>query len=202
MIGSLIKITSTPIQLEYDVQPAQFTVKQRPLVPTADSVHTEPAQMNIHSDFTKVRIDTYEARKSLGQYSLSDFAKAQAQKGLQQVSDVTVRASQFGWQVSENFHKGVSIAHLASQRMYEQPSMVMEFLPKGGAQLSWDPAVCNIDYQMGSVNYQWPRPSVEMEYTPAEFNVTVVQYPSVTIEYLGTPNYVPPSADPNYEAEA
>lgn len=199
MIGPLIKITTTPIELEYDIQPAQFTVKQRPLIPNAESVKTEPSQMQIDSDYTKVNIDTYEARKSWGQYNLTDFAKAQAQKGMQQVSDVTVRASQFGWQVSENFHKGVSIAEIASQRMYEQPSMVMEFLPKGGAQISWDPAVCNIDYRMGSVNYQWPRPQVQMQYTPAEFNVTVVQYPSVNFEYLGSPNYVPPSAAPDYE---
>ena len=110
MIGPLIKITTTPIELEYDVQPAQLQVRQRPLVPNAESVNTEPPKMNIDSDYTRVKIDTYEARKSWGQYNLTDFAKAQAQKGMQQVSDVTVRASQFGWQVSENFHKGVSIA--------------------------------------------------------------------------------------------
>ena len=40
MIGPLIKITTTPIELEYDVQPAQLQVRQRPLIPNAESVNT------------------------------------------------------------------------------------------------------------------------------------------------------------------
>ena len=41
-----------------------------------------------------------------------------------------------------------------------------------------------------------------MEYVPGKYQMDILQYPKITVEYLGTPTYVPPSADPNYEEKS
>ena len=37
-----------------------------------------------------------------------------------------------------------------------------------------------------------------MNYIPGKFSIEILQYPKVSVEWLGSPTYVPPSADPNY----
>lgn len=200
MIEQLIKITSVAMKYEYDIQPAKLEMRSEPQIPLAQVMTTQP-QLRVHTENTSVNIDTYQARASLGQYNLRDFAAAQAQRGRQQVLNATAQAAQLGWDISDNYQKGVSISQLVGQRMMQQPQMVMCFLPQGGAQLSWNPAVCDVSYQPGTVQYQWQQPHTSYEYTPAKIDMKILQYPSVQVEYLGSPNYVPPSAAPDYEEE-
>ena len=39
--------------------------------------------------------------------------------------------------------------------------------------------------------------NIELEFVPADLEFSILEYPSVTIEYVGEPIYVPPSANPN-----
>lgn len=198
MIEQLLRITSIPMKYEYDIQPAKLEMRSEPQIPLARVMTTQP-QLRVHSEYTTVNIDTYQARASLGQYNPQDFASVQAQRGRQQVMSATAQAAQLGWDISDHYHEGVSISQLVGQRMMQQPGMVMCFLPQGGAQLSWNPAVCDVSYQPGDVQYQWERPQTSYEYTPAKIDMKILQYPSIQVEYLGSPNYVPPSAAPDYE---
>lgn len=198
MVGQLLKITSTPIKFEYNVEPAKLEMRGRPLIPFAEVKTTQP-QQKIHTENTKVNIDTYQARKSLGMYHTADAIKIESQKGIQNALKATGDAARLGWQISKNHQDGVNIAQLVQQKMMEQPDMVMKFLPEGGAELSWSPAVCDLSYQKGNVQHQWERPNMQYEYIPGKISMDIVQYPSVQIEYVGEPQYVPPSSAPNYE---
>lgn len=200
MIEPLLKITSIPMKYEYDIQPAKLEMRSEPKIPLARVMTSQP-QLRVHAEYTTVNIDTYQARASLGQYNSRDFANTQAQRGRQQVLGSIAQAAQLGWDISDNYQKGVSISQLVGQRMMQQPDMVMCFLPQGGAQLTWNPAVCDIQYQPGDVQYQWQRPETSYEYTPAQIDMKILQYPSIQVEYLGSPNYVPPSAAPDYVEE-
>lgn len=186
------------MKYEYEIEPAKLEMRNRPLIPFAD-VKTTPPKLKIETENTTVNIDTYEARKSLGIYSVFDAAKIEAQKGRQQALEATASAARMGWDISDKYHEGVTISQLVTQKMAQQPSMVMEFLPKGGAQLSWNPAVCNLDYQKGNVEYRWDWPTTKYQYTPSKFTMNILQYPSVEVEYVGEPMYVPPSSAPNFD---
>lgn len=198
MIGQLLKITSTPIKFEYNIEPARLEMRNRPLIPFAEVKTTQPEQ-RIHTENTKVNIDTYQARKSLGMYHVADSVKIEAQEGIQNALKATGDAARAGWQISRNHHNGVNIAQIVQQKMMEQPDMVMKFLPQGGAELSWDPAVCDLSYKKGDVQHKWERPTTQYEYIPGKISMNIIQYPSVKVEYVGEPQYVPPSAAPNYE---
>lgn len=75
----------------------------------------------------------------------------------------------------------------------------MEFLPKTGPEITWDPGEMNIKYEMEKLNIDWKINEGDFEFTPADIEFTMTQRPEVVIKYVGGPVYVPPSADPNYE---
>ena len=77
---------------------------------------------------------------------------------------------------------------------------IMEFLPKEGADITFDEGKLNIEYQMGTQDFDWDlKPDLPMEFIPGNVELIVRDRPRVEIEYIGGPIYVPPSANPNYE---
>lgn len=85
--------------------------------------------------------------------------------------------------------------------MMEQPESYTAFLPSTGPNISWLPNQLNKNYQAGELSFDWQTARNVFEYVPGRFHMEVLQYPKVQIEYLGEPNYVPKSADPNYAGE-
>ena len=75
----------------------------------------------------------------------------------------------------------------------------IDFLPKPGPEITWDPGEMNIRYEMDKLNINWRMGDGSFEFTPGDIEFTVTQRPDVVIKYLGGPIYVSPSADPNYE---
>ena len=85
--------------------------------------------------------------------------------------------------------------------MEQKTTPVTLFLPNGGTEISWIPNDLQTQYHPAEYSANYQMSEYQFEYVPASIEFTVTQYPSVSIEYLGTPNYVPPSADPNYSGE-
>ena len=75
----------------------------------------------------------------------------------------------------------------------------IDFLPKVGPEITWDPGEMNIRYEMDKLNFDWKLNQASFEFTPGDIEFTVTQRPEVVIKYIGGPIYVPPSSDPNYE---
>jgi hypothetical protein len=90
---------------------------------------------------------------------------------------------------------------IAEQAMMKHTKLEvgMEFLPKTGPEITWDPGEMNIKYEMEKLNIDWKINEGDFEFTPADIEFTMTQRPEVVIKYVGGPVYVPPSADPNYE---
>ena len=108
---------------------------------------------------------------------------------------------QFGNQISQ-IQDGVSISQVVQQKMLEQPTTYTTFIPSAGIDISWQPQQLNLDYQPTQLEFDWQTMKNSMEYVPGKYQMDILQYPKVQIEYLGTPTYVPPSADPNYEEQS
>jgi hypothetical protein len=101
--------------------------------------------------------------------------------------------------------RGMSASDIAIQnaRAGATVETIMEFLPKEGADITFDGGTLNIEYQMGEQDFDWDvQPELPMEFVPGSVELIVRDKPRVEIEYLGDPIYVPPSANPNYEPPA
>ena len=80
--------------------------------------------------------------------------------------------------------------------MLVQPVTYTAFLPSADVQISWQPQELDLEYDAGSLEFDWEIMRNGMDYIPGKFQMAITQYPKVQIEYLGKPNYVPPSANP------
>lgn len=148
----------------------------------------------------KLNIDTYQARKSLGYGNMTDgdMLAQKAQDGFTIAFQGTAKVAAEGDQLA----RGASPSEIAlnNARAGATVQTIMEFLPKEGADITFDAGTLNIEYQMGEQDIDWDiHPDSPLEFIPGSVEFIVRDRPRVEIEYVGDPLYVPPSANPNYE---
>ena len=194
----LLKITTTPI--EYKVQTQSASINVTRCEPAKLQAHVTPLQTKVRTDNIKVLLDTTKARSSIGLKSAPQLIVEARDRGLQAAQDATAQYAEIGNQMAQ-IHTNQTIPDILAQRLYQQPTTMTVFLPSSGVDISWKPNKLDMDIQPGTIRNEWEDAKLDMEYVPSKFQISVLQYPKVTIEYLGTPNYVPKSADPNYSGE-
>ncbi|MBP1542594.1 MAG: hypothetical protein J6A16_00745 [Oscillospiraceae bacterium] len=198
MNGNLLQITTIPISIEIKITNAKldFPDDRQPKV----NITTTNGQFVMKAEPLKLNIDTYEARKSLGPGNMTsgDLMAQKAQEGFSLAFQGTARVASEGNQLA----RGMTASEIAIQRAragatYET---IMEFLPKEGADITFDAGKLSIDYQLGDQEIDWDVMSrMPMEFIPGSVELIVRDRPRVEIEYIGDPIYVPASANPNYE---
>lgn len=191
----LINITSTPIEYKINIEAARLEMKQ------SDNPRYQMEQnqgkMNIDFKNIQVRLDSTRLRESLNLRGPGAFARYYGGQGQQTAYENIGERVQFGNQMAQ-IKDGVSISQLVQQKAIQQPTTYTTFIPSAGWDISWQPQELNLDYQPTEMNFDWQVQKNVMEYVPGKYQMDILQYPKVEIEYLGSPTYVPPSADPNY----
>ena len=201
MDSNLLQITTIPISIEIKITNAklEFSDDRQPKV---NITNTQGGYV-MQAEPIRVNIDTYEARKSLGYGHMNDgdMMKQKAQEGFSLAFQGTAKVSTQGDQLA----RGMSASEIAIQnaRAGATVETIMEFLPKEGADITFDGGKLNIDYQLGEQNIDWDVVQrLPMEFIPGNVEFIVRDRPRVEIEYIGEPIYVPASANPNYEPPA
>lgn len=75
-------------------------------------------------------------------------------------------------------------------------------IPTVPPEINWSDPDISIQYDMEKLNFDWRISRGDFEFVPGSIEFNITQRPEVKIEYIGSPIYVPPSADPNFEAKA
>ena len=199
--SNLLNITSVPIKVEINIKKGEFTnpKQNNPDSSLKMNIQTSQGELKIHSEPPKINIDTYAARSSLGygHYNNADFIGKNAQDGISVAYQGTAKIVNEGDQLA----RGVSPAEIAAQnnKAGQTIQTIMDFLPKEGADITFEDGVLNINYDAGDVNIDWENTqATPFEFIPGKVEFNVTQLPKVEIEYLGDPIYVPPQSDPNY----
>lgn len=198
MNSNLLQITTIPIQIEIKVTNAKYEYPEdrQPKV----NITTNNGRFVMQAEPLRLNIDTYEARKSLGEGHMTDadIIQQKANEGFSIAFQGTARVAAEG----NSLARGMSASEIAIQnaRAGATVETVMEFLPKTGADITFDGGTLNIEYQMGDQDFDWDvTPQLPMEFIPGSVELIVRDRPRVEIEYIGDPLYVPPSANPNYK---
>ena len=199
--SNLLSITTIPIKVEINIRKGELSNPKtyNPDKQLKMNIQTDQGELKIHSEPPKIKIDTYAARSSMGygNYNNSDFVKKNANDGISVAYQGTAKIVNEGDQLV----RGVSPAEIAAQnnKAGQTIQTIMDFLPKEGADVTFDDGVLNINYDAGDVNIDWENAGVvPLEFIPGKVEFNVTQMPRVEIEYLGDPIYVPPQSDPNY----
>ena len=193
----LIEITRVPIEIEMRTSRAhlEYAKGSAELEITRDkggmSIKSRPIQLNM---------DTFEMRSSITPTPTQSIQQT-AQKGQQAAYTATASYAQEGelYLKAQNGEdvQAQLVQTAISPQMFSQPAM--DFIPKEGPEISWDPAEMNIRFEMDKLNFDWRVNQTKFEFIPGDIEISVKQKPEVIIKYIGGPLYVPPSADPNYE---
>ena len=194
----LIEITTVPIQIEMKTTNAKLEYARG----TAEmEISREKNGLQIKSRPIKVNIDTFEARNSLSP-TLARYLEQGVQKGKQAAYEATATYARQGQLLLETQVGEELVTQFAEDAMMKdvKTNVGLDFIPKVGAEITWDPGELNIRYDMEKLAIDWNIGGGSFEFTPGDIEFTVTQRPDVVIKYLGGPIYVPPSADPNYEA--
>lgn len=199
MIPNLLQITTIPIQIEIKVTNGKFEHSDEYVQPQVN-IKNRNGEFVMEAEPLKLNIDTYQARKSMGYGHMNDgdMLKQKAQEGWSLAFQGTAKIASEGDQLA----RGVSPAEIAlnNARAGATVQTIMEFLPKEGADVTFEAGKLNIEYQMGSQDINWDiHPDTPLEFIPGTVELIVHDRPRVEIEYIGDPIYVPPSANPNYE---
>ncbi len=199
MIPNLLQITTIPIKIEIKVTNAKFEHSEEYTQPKVNIKSTNGGYV-MQAEPLKLNIDTYQARKSLGYGNMTDgdMLAQKAQEGWSIAFQGTAKVASEGDQLA----RGASPSEIAlsNARAGATVQTIMEFLPKEGADITFDAGTLNIEYQMGEQDIDWDvHPESPLEFIPGSVEFIVRDRPRVEIEYVGDPIYVPPSANPNYE---
>lgn len=198
MIPNLLQITTIPIQIEIKVTNAKYEPTEEDRLPKVNITNRNGGYV-MQAEPMKINIDTYQARKSLGYGHMNDgdLMQKKGQEGFSIAFQGTAKIASEGNQLA----RGMTASEIAinNARAGATIDTIMEFLPKEGADITFDEGRLNIEYQMGSQDIDWDvLPQLPMEFIPGDVELIIRDRPRVEIEYLGDPIYVPPSANPNY----
>ncbi len=192
----LIEITTVPIQIEMKTTSAKLEYARG----TAEmEVSRDKGGLQIKSRPIRVNIDTFEARNSITP-TVMRSVEQNAQKGIQASYKATATFAQQGELMMKTKLGEEVITKFSRDSLLEGVQDVgLDFIPKVGPEITWDPGEMNIRYEMDKLNFDWKINGGSFEFIPGDIELTVTQRPEVIIKYIGGPPYVPPSADPNYE---
>lgn len=192
----LIEIKNVPIEIEMKISHAKLEHTRG----TADlEISRDKGGLSIRTKPIRVNIDTFEARNSVCPTTITSIEQS-AERGKQAVYEATATYAQQG-QLLLNAKIGQElVTQFAAESMMKdvKTNVGIDFIPKTGAELSWDPGELNIRFEMDKVNFDWRMSQPQFEFTPGDIELSVTQRPDVVITYVGGPIYVPRSADPNY----
>ena len=194
----LIEIKTVPIEIEMKIKDARLEYTRG--TAEMEISRSGSGEMNIKSRPIRLKMDTFEARNSVSPTPIRSIVQA-AQRGKQAAYEATATYARQG-ELLLNAHVGENVlAQIAAQPQQEEMKMEfgLDFLPKGGVNIDWEPAEMQIRYEMDKLNFDWRVNQTEFEFIPGDIEISVKQKPEVIIKYIGGPLYVPPSADPDYE---
>ncbi|MCL2109515.1 MAG: DUF6470 family protein [Oscillospiraceae bacterium] len=198
---NLLSITSIPISVEISVTKAQLKNPNDPRPQIR--VTTGDGGIQIEAEPTKIKIDTYAARSSmgLGNKNYADFYKGEASKGMNLAYKGTARIVSDG----NSLARGTTPGELAIKNTRAGASIqtIMEHIPKTGADVTFDEGTLNINYEVKDLDIDWANlKSSPMQFVPGRVDINITQMPKVIIEYRGDPIYVPASSNPKYDSRA
>ncbi|MDY4784480.1 DUF6470 family protein [Pygmaiobacter massiliensis] len=194
----LIEIKTIPIEIEMKTTNAKLEYTRG----IAEmEVSRDNGGLSIKSRPIRVNIDTFEARNSLSP-TLARSIQQQAERGVQSAYEATATYAQQGQLLLKTKigQELVSQFGADAQTKDVMTNVGIDFLPKGGANISWDLGEMNIRYEMDKLNFDWKFGTGDYQFTPGDIQISVTQRPDVVIKYVGGLIYVPPSADPNHES--
>lgn len=189
----LLDIKNIPILFEMKVHNAKIEVaddapSQQGIV---DFNYLTPYQWEIHTD---ARIFGSKIKEEIAAF----VAPNSKENNILVSMDTTKKVAKEGNLLMNTQADSTTLGALAIQ--HAQPTLQsMIGIPSLPTNFNWDSQQLSKQYESDRQNYDWlSHNKAKLKFTPASVEFVVKEYAHVEITYLGKPQYVPPSASPDY----
>ncbi len=198
MVRPLLEITTTPARYEYEVRRARLEISQeKPRVQRT----VQRASLNMQRQAGRFEMSTARRRSDMGFKGVVDRANNEADRGFQAALAATGAYADAGNQLAR-IDRGANVPETIWGQSMQHSQGDLVLVPLSPVELSYVPANLTKDFQPGQMESNWDVGRARLEFVPGAFSLNLTQYASINIEYTGGPLYVPPSADPNFVAQA
>lgn len=149
----------------------------------------------------RVEMNTVRRRSDMGFKGIVDRANYEGERGVQIAREKTGDYAQMGNQLAMQ-HKGANIPDTMWGQTMKHSQGDLVLMPVSPIELHYIPASLAVDFQPGEMSANWDVGKARLDFVPGSFKLNFTEFASINIQYIGGPLYVPPSADPNFVAEA
>lgn len=196
MMGPLLEIKTIPMTLEMKINKAHYEIAT---TNATFEMTRSKGGLQMQMKPTKLKIDTVEARYSAGiksaMRSVSDFAKLGVQAGYKATATYAREGNlMLDINIMDN-----PIPEIAMKKFMSDISFNLGFAPSVGPDISWDTGGISMSFTMDELDFDWNVERPQINFIPGSVEFIISEYPNVEINYIGTPIFVPPSANPNYK---
>jgi len=213
----LLKITSIPIKIEVKVTRAQLkTIEETPPVNVSEvappkkvsqaapsvKVLKDKDGFQVKADPIKVNIDSTSEDSTSFLKKFDTFTKSDEDNNNEFILsyEAIAKFSQDSTQKPDDTSASISNGMFAAEKQFRSIENVLDYLPKGGNDISWNDGKLSVTYSSKENSFDWESiNSPKYEFIPGSIELIVKEMPRIDIEYVGDPIYFPRSADPNYE---
>lgn len=183
----LLRISTTNAQLAYNVNHGGLS--QRTENPTY-SMNRQKGGLSIESTLPKLNIDQKAAFDSVNP-SVSASIRQAAQKGHQAADSATQESSDHA-RMFKNAQVGEDvIGQISRNTLSVDTNVNVDFLPKAPPEFTFEPGQLQMSYEMDKLAFDWRVQQRDVDFVATEIDFHMAQRPSINIEYIGGPVYVP-----------
>lgn len=196
MIEPLLEIKTIPMSIEFKINRARYEIAN---ASATFELKRDKGGLQMEMKPTRLNIDTVEARYSAGiksaMRSVEDFAK----NGVHAAYEATATYARDGNLMLDINIKDNPIAEIAMKKFFSDVEFNLGFIPNTGPDISWDIGGISMNFEMDKLDFDWNIERPVINFIPGNIEFTIKEYPKVEINYIGTPIFVPPSANPNHK---
>ena len=196
MIAPLLEIKTIPMSFEFKINKASYEIAN---VNASFEMKRDKGGLQMKMRPTKLNIDTVEARYSAGIKSVMRAVEDYAKKGVQAAYEATATYAKEGNLMLDINIMDNPIPEIAMRKIISEFNFNLGFIPETGPDISWDIGGISMNFEMDKLNFDWNIERPQINFIPGSIEFIIKEYPSVEINYIGTPIFVPPSANPDYK---
>ncbi len=194
----LLQITTVPAQYEYQIERARLELSQP--MPQVERV-TQRASLNMRQESGRLEMNSVRRRSDMGFKGVVEGAEDEAAKGFDVGQDATATYAEIGNQLAKiSQNTNIPDTLWGQSSLHNKGELVL--MPLSPVEIQYVPAKVHTSYNPGSIRADWNINKAQLDFVPGSFSLVFSQHASINFEYIGGFNYVPPSAAPDFEANA
>jgi hypothetical protein len=190
----LLEIHRIPMSIEFKINKAHYEILKSDA--SAELVNND-GSLEMHMEPVKLNMDTIDINHSARMMSLFNSIDKFTHERIMASYETTSSSSSEGSMMLNIRILNACDPEIALKKFNSDVSFNMGF--NGTEYESLKPEDISIRYEFDKINNGWETMRSKLKFIPGSIEFIINEYPRLEINYVGSPIFVPPSADPNYK---